>query len=117
MCVLYVWCAIDNYLCMLVAMHCLLMCCTLAEDCGTCALCASKPPPHHAPAFTDANIAVDYLDMGDTAAPSGVEGSQSAQWTEASGGVSGAGGDEEASRGKKSRIGLKVKFSAAPPGG
>lgn len=65
--------------------------------------------------ITDANIAVDYLDMADTAAPSGMEGSQSAQWTEASGGgVSGqAGGDEEGSR-KKSRIGLKVKFSAAP---
>lgn len=66
--------------------------------------------------LTDANIAVDYLDMGDTAAPSGMEGSQSAQWTEASGGgVSGQAGDEEGSR-KKSRIGLKVKFSAPPRG-
>lgn len=55
--------------------------------------------------------------MADTAAPSGVEGSQSAQWTEASGGVvSGPAGDEEGSR-KKVKLGLKVKFSQAPPGG
>ncbi len=55
----------------------------------------------------DANIAVELLDMAE-AGPSGVEGSQASagQWT-----TEASVGEEEGSR-KKSRIGLKVKFSS-----